>query len=81
MVGQMAQSSTVMMTEIAKPKTHKAMRCDGSTCKNLKIFGGDAKDWEEFAVKFKGHIAADDLKGTRGLGPHRSEDVGGRVGG
>ena len=62
LVGQMAQSSTVMMAEVARPKTHKAMWCDGSTYKNLKIFGGDAKDWEEFAVKLKGQIAADDLK-------------------
>ncbi len=58
----MAQSSTVMMTETAKPKTHKAMWCDGSTYKNLKIFCGDAKDWEEFAVKLQGQITADDLK-------------------
>ena len=29
---------------------------------NVRLFGGDAKEWDEFSVKLKGHIAAGNTK-------------------
>ncbi len=44
------QTSTAMLTEAAKPK-HEKSWSDGVHFKNIKIFGGELREWEEFAVK------------------------------
>ena len=65
LIGSMAQSSAAVMTELAKPKTAFKERerwSDGSNHKNVKTFGGDPKEWEEFSTKLKGQIAAEDQK-------------------
>ncbi len=54
---QFTQASIAMLTEAAKPKSEKSWT-DGVHFKNFKIFGGELREWEEFAVKFKGQVAA-----------------------
>ena len=52
LIGSMAPSSAAVMTELAKPKTAKERErwSDGSKHKNIKAFGGDPKEWEDFST-------------------------------
>ena len=65
-VGQLAQSSISfkqdsqeMLKELAKPKLDRGGKTwnDINHYKNVKMFSGDNKEWEEFMFKFKGQVA------------------------
>ena len=66
-VAQLAQSSAAfqqgsekVLGELVKPKPDHAgkMWNDVNHYKNVKMFSGDNKEWEEFMSKLKGQIAA-----------------------
>ena len=67
-VAQLAQStaafqqgSQAVLGELAKPRPGRGERTwnDVSYFKNVKMFAGDSKDWEEFTFKVKGQVAAE----------------------
>lgn len=60
-LAQLTQTSTVMMAEIAKPKGERTWN-DMMNFKNVRMFTGELKEWEEFAEKFKGQVAAGNVK-------------------
>ncbi len=60
-LGQLTPASTAMPTEAANLKSEKSWN-DGAHFKNVKIFGGELREWEEFAVKFKGQVAAESVQ-------------------
>lgn len=60
-MAQLTQTSTVMMAEIAKPKGERTWN-DMMNFKNVRMFTGELKEREEFAEKFKGQVAAGNVK-------------------